>query len=256
MAPTRLRRQPPAFRSVEVRRTEALSPRLLRVLLTGEDLVGFEVPAPAASVRLLLPPPGSDEVEIPTWNGNEFLRSDGTRPVIRTYTPRYVDPSGDLVIDVVIHPQGVAAAWAMQARPGAAAAISGPGRGYDIDAAARNVVLAGDESALPAISQLLEHLPPEAEVDVAIEVADPAARVALPGHPGARVTWHDLPTDGDPGATLLTAVRALPFADDAHIWVAGEAAGVQRIRRHLFDERGVERSRAVVRGYWKQGRAG
>jgi len=38
--------------------------------------------------------------------------------------------------------------------------------------------------------------------------------------------------------------------------VAGEAAAVQRIRRHLFTERGVTRSHAAVRGYWKHGRTG
>jgi NADPH-dependent ferric siderophore reductase len=38
------------------------------------------------------------------------------------------------------------------------------------------------------------------------------------------------------------------------VWAAGEAAAMQRLRRHLFDERGVPRSAAVVRGYWKRGR--
>ena len=40
------------------------------------------------------------------------------------------------------------------------------------------------------------------------------------------------------------------------MWVAGEAAGVQRIRRLLFQERGLPRSQAAIRGYWKHGRAG
>jgi NADPH-dependent ferric siderophore reductase len=40
------------------------------------------------------------------------------------------------------------------------------------------------------------------------------------------------------------------------VWVAGEAAAVQRIRRHLFDERRIPRSQTSVRGYWKHGRAG
>jgi NADPH-dependent ferric siderophore reductase len=30
----------------------------------------------------------------------------------------------------------------------------------------------------------------------------------------------------------------------------------QRIRRHLFEERGLPRPQATVRGYWKHGRAG
>ena len=40
------------------------------------------------------------------------------------------------------------------------------------------------------------------------------------------------------------------------VWAAGEAAAVQRIRRHLFEQRGLTRTQAVVRGYWKHGRAG
>jgi NADPH-dependent ferric siderophore reductase len=31
---------------------------------------------------------------------------------------------------------------------------------------------------------------------------------------------------------------------------------VQRVRRHLFQERGLPRARASVRGYWKHGRSG
>ena len=38
--------------------------------------------------------------------------------------------------------------------------------------------------------------------------------------------------------------------------MAGEAAAVQRIRKHLFDERDLPRSHCTVRGYWKHGRAG
>jgi NADPH-dependent ferric siderophore reductase len=31
---------------------------------------------------------------------------------------------------------------------------------------------------------------------------------------------------------------------------------MQRIRRHLFEDRGVTRTQANVRGYWKHGRSG
>jgi NADPH-dependent ferric siderophore reductase len=38
------------------------------------------------------------------------------------------------------------------------------------------------------------------------------------------------------------------------VWAAGEAAAVQRIRSHLFVDRGLPRAHATVRGYWKHGR--
>ncbi len=61
---------------------------------------------------------------------------------------------------------------------------------------------------------------------------------------------------GAPGAVLVPAVTALDLAPDVRVWAAGEAAAMQRIRRHLFEDRGLTRRQAVVRGYWKHGRAG
>ena len=133
-------------------------------------------------------------------------------------------------------------------------AISGPGRGYEIDADATGYLVAGDETAIPAISQLLESLPASMPVQVVIEVADPAARLDLPPHPTAHISWLDLPGDAEPGAALVDAVTAMADVPPA-VWVAGEAAAVQKIRKHLFDELGMARSAATVRGYWKNGRS-
>src|SRR5262245_46018164 len=88
---TRVRREPPKFRRGAGEQGGRVSPRLARVVLRGNELSGFTVDEPAASVRILLPPPGSTDLVVPTWNGNEFLRADGTRPTIRTLTPRHVD---------------------------------------------------------------------------------------------------------------------------------------------------------------------
>ena len=46
--------------------------------------------------------PDGDELVLPEWNGNEFLRSDGTRPVIRTFTPLHQEPER-LDLDIVLH---------------------------------------------------------------------------------------------------------------------------------------------------------
>jgi NADPH-dependent ferric siderophore reductase len=253
----RTRREPPRFRVADVRRVERLSTRMMRVTLAGPDLAGLTVEQPAASVRLLLPSPDANELVIPTWNGNEFLLPDGRRPIIRSVTPRRVDPATlELDLDIVLHDNGNASRWASTAEPGARAAISGPGRGYVIDPDAPAFLLAGDETAIPAISQLLEAMPTDRPIEVHIEVADPGARMALPDHPGATVTWHDLPSGATAGDTLIDAVRDADLPEGIRVWAAGEAVGVQRIRRHLFDERGLPRQHTSVRGYWKHGRAG
>ena len=254
---TRIRREPPAFRTVAVRETTRLGPRLMRIGLGGSAMAGFALPEPAASVRLLLPSPGANELVMPRWNGNEFLLADGTRPVIRTLTPRRFDEeTRELDVEIVLHGAGVASRWAEQAQPGDAVAVSGPGRGYTVDASAPAFVLAGDETAIPAIAQLLEMLPVGPTIDVHIEVANAAARIALPEHPCATVVWHDAIAGAPPGEALVNAIRTVALPDDARVWAAGEAAAMQRIRRHLFDERGVARAQTTIRGYWKVGRGG
>ena len=75
-----VRREPPPFRRVTVRAVTPLSPRLARITLTGDELAGLEIDEPAASVRLLIPSPGTDELIIPTWRGNEFLLPDDRSP--------------------------------------------------------------------------------------------------------------------------------------------------------------------------------
>lgn len=237
-------------------RTERLTPHLVRLTLVGPALAGLPVGLPAASIRLLLPPAGADEVVLPTWNGNEFLLDDGRRPVIRTFTPRRHDDAAlELDVDVVLHERGAVAAWAAAAVRGDPVAVSGTGRGYAVDEGATAFLLGGDESAIPAISVLLEALPAAAAVDVLVEVARPDARLELPTHPGAAVTWCDREAGAGPGDALQAAIVGTDLAPDVRVWVAGEAAAVQRIRRHLFDERGLTRDRAHVRGYWKRDRA-
>jgi NADPH-dependent ferric siderophore reductase len=256
-ATRRLRREPPAFRQVEVLRVERLTARMVRVTLGGVELAGFTVDQPATSVRVLLPTPGGGDVVVPSWNGNEFLMPDGRRPTIRTLTPWRVDPDAlELDVGIVVHGGGVASDWALSAEPGEPAAISGPGRGYAVDRDAPAYLIAGDETAIPAITQVLDAVPDETPAQVRVEVAHPDGRLALTAYPGATVEWCDLPPGAPPGDALGAAVRDVELADGSRVWAAGEAAAVQRIRRHLFDARGLPRAQTSVRGYWKHGRAG
>jgi NADPH-dependent ferric siderophore reductase len=253
----RTRREPPRFRDVAVREVERLSPWMMRVTLGGPDLEGFAVDEPAASVRLLLPTAPGAQVVRPVWNGNEFLLPDGRRPVIRTLTPLRNNPGARTFdVEIVVHDAGRASDWATSAEAGTVAAVSGPGRGYTVDASADAFLIAGDETALPAIGELLALLPTAASVDVHVEIVHPDARLALPDHPRATITWHDASADASPGAALHAAVIGVDADAETRIWVAGEAASMQRIRRHFFVDRGLPRTNATIRGYWKHGRAG
>jgi len=247
----RVRREPPALRTLGTVRTEVRTLRMMRLVVGGPELAGLEIPEPAASVRLLVPWPG-ETFALPTWNGNEFLLAGDRRPALRTFTPVALDPDrNELTIDIVRHGGGAISEWVERAEPGDPCAISGPGRGETIDATAKRYVLLGDETAIPAIEQLLGAIPASIEVDVHIELTDDRARLPLPNHPMATTTWHVGEAGDPPGSRLRSVITEVTVDDATRVWAAGEAAAVQAIRTHLFGERGVPRSHTTIRGYWK-----
>lgn len=216
--------------------------------------MGFDPGLPAASVRILLGPDPAT-VDLPIWNRNEFLLADGSHPIIRTLTPLSFEADAlSLVIEVIRHGEGPLSRWVDTMRIGNLVAVSGTGRGYKIDAGAGSFLLAGDESAVPAIQTLLEAIPAEAEIRVLIETRDLDARVELPSHPGATVRWLESENGSRPGDALLATIEEMQLHPDVRVWAAGEAAAMQRIRQHFFDDHQLPRSQAVIRGYWKHGR--
>jgi NADPH-dependent ferric siderophore reductase len=250
-----IRREPPPYRRVAVRSVEPVTPHMVRIVLTGGELDGFAIESPASSVRVLLPQSGSDELVMVTWTGNQFELPDGSRPPIRTFTPRRFDADlNELTLDIVLHDHGAATDWVRTAAPGHEVAISGPGRSDELAPDARSHLLVGDESAMPAIAQLLEWIPDDRTIDAHIEIRSPEARIPLPDHPNATVTWHQATDGAAAGDAMSHALLAVTELADA-IWVAGEAAAVQRLRKYLFNERGRDRSGVTARGYWKQGRS-
>jgi NADPH-dependent ferric siderophore reductase len=243
----RTRRPPPPLQAVTVENVVRVTPRLVRVTFSG-PLAQFEDVQPAASLRLLVPTTG--ELRMPEWNGNEYLLPDGSRPPIRTLTP--LRPGrGTLDIEIVVHGAGAVSGWASRASAGQSAAVSGPGRGYEVPDDGSDFLVVGDESAVPAIGQLLEALPARASASVHIEAVGPEARVDLP----RPAEWH-FGGAATPGEAVFAAVQGATIDASTRVWVAGEAAAVQRVRRHLFEERGIARPMTWVRGYWKHGRAG
>lgn len=250
---TRVRREPPPLLPVTVESRAELSPRMLRVTLVGDGLMTLTVDEPAASVRLLVPSPGTGELVIPEWNGNEFLLPDGTRPALRTFTPLRVDKgAGRLDIEVVRHPGGAVSDWAETVQPGAPAAISGPGTGFAIPDGLDQLIVLADETALPAVTQLVDSSPKALAMDIHVEVLTDDAILDLAIRSNDSLTWHVSDAGAVPGGQLVAVVRRLAdLPTGTHVWAAGEASAMHAIRSHLFDTIDLPRQRATVRGYWK-----
>lgn len=230
-----------------VQRLQQLTPRMLRVVFGGPELMNFGWNGPAAHVKLILAPP----------------RAEGENPLSRTYTPRHFDAArGELTIDFVLHGEGPASLWAAQAQVGQPMVIAGPGRNYALDPQARWLLLAGDESAIPAIAGILEVLPDSLATQVLIEVNDAADEFAIaPPRANLSIRWlhraHPITAhaaNAPAGVELTAAVAAFrqPSGTGA-VYVACEAEAMRRIRRQLLLERALPREWLTTRGYWKQG---
>ncbi|MFD3535738.1 siderophore-interacting protein [Streptomyces sp. NPDC058664] len=251
-------RKAPKATEARVVRTERITPHMVRVVLGGPGLDGFEVGAYTDHyVKLLFAPEG---VSYPEPFDMERIRAEFPRdqwPTTRTYTVRAWDPEHrELTVDFVVHgDEGLAGPWAARATAGETVRFLGPGGGYTPDPAADWHLLAGDESALPAIAVALEALPAGARVHAFVEVPDATEEQKFATAAGVDVTWlhrGDRPT----GEALVEAVRALDFpAGDVHAFVHGEAGFVKELRRHLRLDRGVPRERLSISGYWRLGKS-
>ncbi|MGX1812071.1 siderophore-interacting protein [Nocardia sp. NPDC055321] len=221
-----------------VQNTIWLSDHLIRVHLGGPGFASFEAnDFTDAYVKLVFPGPDGE--------------------IMRTYTVRAIDRAAqEIAIDFVHHgTEGVAGPWAAAAEPGDTIDLLGPGGAYAPRADADWHLLAGDESALPAIAAACAALPIDATGRVFIEIGGPADELSFPLPEDVELTWVHR-GDAAPGERLAAAVRAEPWrAGQAHVFIHGEAQAVMHdLRPYVRKERGVTAEWASISGYWRRGR--
>jgi NADPH-dependent ferric siderophore reductase len=241
-----------APRLLQVRRSARITPRMVRVTLTGEALAGFGGDGPDRRIKMFFPVPGQDRPAVPRAStGGPVWPAGEPRPTIRTYTVRrFDDAAAELDVDFVLHEgHGPAAAWARDVRPGSWVGVSEPGGRYVPDPDADFHLVICDESALPAVATVLAALPPDVPAVAYLEVEDAEEEQPLPG--GAEVHW--VRRAARPaGVPLTAAVRAATLPDGrGQAWLSGESACVRDLRRHLLDDRGLDRRAVYATGYWR-----
>ncbi|WP_058234890.1 siderophore-interacting protein [Devriesea agamarum] len=232
----------------EVLATRDLSPAFRRITFGGPGLDRFGLTEDVLDLRIKLvvptlqAAPQTQRFDLPafidSFDGEDFswyqpwLRLPETdRGVMRTYTVRTWRPGpggvgGEIDVDVVMHTDadgrgGPAAAWAAEARPGDTIFILGPdytaeGECSAIEfrpGSAEQILLAGDETAVPAMGSILSSLPETARGAALLEV--PTSQDILDdvrcASPHMDIVW--LPRDGARlGERLDQAVRDLASA--------------------------------------------
>lgn len=204
-APARAAKQPrPSYRpfAVTVAGIRRLSDTFTRVTFTGPDLHDFGTVGLDQRVKIVLPLPGVGISELPTnesWYDAWRNLPDTHRNPIRTYTVRAVRPAArEIDIDFVAHGDtGPASRWVRRAVVGDALTVIGPDAHGENPTSgvewrpgnARNVLIAGDETAAPAICAILAALPRDSRGSAFIEVPHHGDVMQTGAPDGVQVTW-------------------------------------------------------------------
>ena len=250
-------------RELEVVDAFDVTPRMRRVVLTGDQLRGFtsDTGYPVGPFRTenaddhvkvvvlddagRVSPPGQADGVL-DWTPEALERS-------RDYTPRRFDAeAGRLELDFVRHEGGLASAWAEQVRPGDRVHVAGPRGTTVLPPGIDWYLLVGDETALPAIARRIEELPAGTPVTAVVSVADADEVEQLQHEADLDITWVTRDTAG-PDA-FLEAVRGVRWRDgQVYAWAAGEAGMLREVRRWLRKDVGVDPAYVDVAGYWRAG---
>ena len=242
------------FRPLVVADTAQLTPNLIRLVLEGDALKAFPSDCAGGYIKLAFDADGQP------LTGAEDIDD----PILRTYSIRALDRNRQrLSVDFVLHGDGTthdgpASAFARAAQPGDRVAISGPGGVRSLDPAAHWYLMAGDMTALPAISAKLEERaalgsPPEGHL--VVELLDAADAACLPVPDTIRLHTVVNPDPATNRDALVDAVRALPWRDgQPFAWCAAEFSRMLGFRDYVRRERGIGLENRYVSSYWMLGR--
>ena len=280
-----------------------MSPHFTRVTFLSHEFEHFGTDGHDQRIKIVFPLPdigisdiGTDAAD-PEWHARLRQLPPEAQNPFRTYTVREVRPgSREIDVDFVVHPEGPgnpgpAARWLAAATLGSEVVVVGPD-GRSIHSAvgidwhpglARRVLLAGDETAVPAMCAILESLPPH--VDARAFISVPSRSDFLRIDTAATVSWLSREDGGDLEGELRDWVSANrdTFASalssqrqeledidvdsqllwdspedgpgDFYAWLAGESSMIKALRRLLVSETGIDRSRVAFMGYWRLGKA-
>ena len=226
------------IRTAQVSDVERLTPGMLRIPFTGEDLADFVSLSPDDHLKLFVPTPAG-----------EIVRRD--------YTPRRYDQQAKkLVIDFAVHDAGPATLWAVGAKPGDTLQIGGPKSSSILPSGIRRWLLVGDETALPAIGRRIEEAPAGTSITSVVAVPGPQDSQTFITAVNLATHWAHRPLSAasDPRA-LLDILRAIELKPETFAWVAAEAHVARAIRSWLIEEQGHPKLWIKAGGYWVAGKA-
>jgi NADPH-dependent ferric siderophore reductase len=226
-------------RQLTVRESSRVTPDMLRITFTGDDLRDFTSLAPDDHIKL-------------------FIAGENGAVERRDYTPRRFDSAaGTLDIDFALHDAGPATRWALAAKPGDTLQIGGPKGSRVIEGEPDWWLLIGDETALPAIGRRVEEASADAKVISVVAVTEAANEQRFDTRAQHEAHWVHRPAEqADNAEPILDALRKLSLPEgDGFVWIAAEARVARTVRDFVRGELQHPPTSMKASGYWVKGRA-
>ncbi|MCZ4076742.1 siderophore-interacting protein [Rhodococcus sp. H36-A4] len=256
---------PICIRELDVLRVEDITPGMRRVIVGGPSMDrhvrdGVELPPvrtrgfdddvkilpvdPATGALPFTVPVNSDNGTV-DWPAGSFQYS-------RTYTVRRFDEdTREMALDFAMHEGGLAAGWAHGVQAGEKILVAGPKHSSSLPRGVDWMMIAGDETALPAIAHCLEKLPADLPATVVIEVAEPSHRQELFSAASVDITWLYRSENGGQ-SRMVDAVQAAQWRPgQPYLWVAGEASTIKPLRRWAKQDKQIPKQFVEIAGYWR-----
>lgn len=242
---------------LRLKRKEYITPHLIRVVLEGDAVEAYKDCTPGNNNKIFIPPPGVKEVHFPEYNEELEIwlhPEPHLVPSVRTYTLRAIDlEKREMAIDFVHHGEnGPASRWAIQALPGDELGVAMKAVSKVLVPRARQYVLAGDSTAIPVLSCILESLPATASGVCVLEVPGPEDELRIRTAADIRFIWlHNAHPEKE--SAMAATVQALELPEkDRFAYVATEYQTV-KVLRHYFRDRGWSKDELYAFSYWKAG---
>lgn len=237
-----------------------LTPHYIRIVLEGENMEQFAAARLGDNNKIIVPENGDSTIELPDLRrgrGSDGKANSGSRPIIRTYTLRSLDlEKGLMSIDFVSHGEnGPASKWAIYAEPGDKLGVLMKVKEKPLFLPAERYLLAGDHTALPVISVILESLPQNAIGKAILEVYGKEDILELKKPEKVDIIWT---FNSQPGktSTLTPYFEEVNFPSDSKfIFVAAEQQAAKEIQESLRSNPNLQRHEWQAYSYWKYGQA-
>lgn len=228
----------PSPRVLEVKCIADITPNMRRITLGGEGMKNFPADQESAYIKLM------------------FAQEAGQKPIMRTYTI-IQQRADEMDVDFVLHglnhkgAEGPASHWAKTTQVGDTILIGGPGAKKHINHEADWFLLAGDMTALPAITVNLAKLPEDAVGYAVIEVLSEDDIQSLKKPKDIEIEWVVNAIASDSHYPILERIKALDWLGGTPaVWAACEFNSMRALRRY-FKEKEVTKSHLYISSHWK-----